>query len=107
MENKFIRVFLDYDLRSGHDGLLKSMKTAKMDYDRLNNGDFVCFINKAKTALKLMATGNIVVHLKMPQGETLNLETIQYIPHAFNAEALTIDYKKAKSWVIKARKPVT
>ena len=87
----------DVNLRCGHDGLSELARKSKhkVFVEALYPGEFMVFINKAQTAFKAFACGNAVVHVKLPQGEKLNMEAIIHFPEFFNGE--TIDYKSANA----------
>lgn len=94
-DNKPIRIFMDADLRGGHDGLTKAAKKEDIDVRSLGIGEFVLFVNRAKTGVKIFAPANIIVYLKMPRGERLNMRAIRYIPRVFNAAEMKVDYQQA------------
>ena len=85
----------DTDLRAGHDGLAKVARKSKQKIyvETLLPGEYLIFTNKAKNALKLYACGNVIAHLKLPPGQKLNMEAIQFIPCFFNGKK--IDYDSA------------
>ena len=91
----------DTNLRCGHDGLSEIAKKSKLKIhvEALLPGEYLIFTNRAQTALKMYTCGNIVAHLKMPQGQRLNMEAIQFIPCFFNGEK--IDYKGALAEAMK------
>lgn len=91
----------DTNLRCGHDGLSEIAKKSKhkIFVEALLPGEYLIFTNKAQNALKLYACGNVIAHLKMPAGQKLNMEAIQFIPCFFNGEK--IDYKGALAEAMK------
>lgn len=91
MDNKIIRVVFNTDLRNSHDGLTIIAKELKVNTNDLKPGQFVVFVNTAKTAIKIYAAGNTVVHFRPPGGKKLNLKTIAMIPSYFNGGEFKYD----------------
>lgn len=91
----------DTNLRCGHDGLAEIARKSKhkITVETLLPGEYLIFTNRARTALKMYACGNVIAHLKMPKGQKLNMETIQYIPCFFNGTK--IDYNGALAAAMK------
>ena len=98
--NRIVRVFLECSMSRGHQGLMELARTVNVDVTNLGPGEFVIFINRAKTALKMYAAANILVHLKMPEGRKLNMEAVRFIPVAFNAVEMRVDYDAANSMAL-------
>lgn len=91
--NKLISVFPNSDLRSSHRGLtLAAVKAKRKPPELLENGEFHLFLNRRQTAFKMLAANSTVVHYKSPRG-SIDIRTIEYLPHCFNAGEL--DYDKA------------
>ncbi len=88
---RVVQVFMNADLRNGHEGLAKMAKEFKIDVEKLNPGEFVIFINAHKDRLKLYAANHVIAYLKAPKGGRLDLRTIQLIPETFMAKG-KIDY---------------
>ena len=97
--NRVVRYFPDTHLGNGHSGLAEIARKHDINVSRLDFGEFVIFVNKKQTALKLFAPGNIVAYLKMPGSTRLNPKVISMIPRFFNGTE--IDYNKALREVIK------
>ncbi len=96
--NSLVSVFPNTDLRAGHRGLgLLAIKN-KRDPSRLDNGEFLLFINRGQTMFKLFTANNIVIHYKSPRG-LVDIRTIRYIPECFAAG--TFNYNKALELVLK------
>lgn len=89
--NRIIRYFPDTNLKCGHVGLAMIAGEHDINVDTLNEGEFIIFVNVAQTALKLYTSGNLVSHLKMPDGARLNLEVIRLIPKHFNGTSIKYD----------------
>lgn len=103
IKNRVIRYFPETNLQNGHDGLKKLAKKEGLDLTDLGPGQFVIFVNKRKNALKMFACGYLIAHLRLPDGERLNPETIQFIPKFFNGTR--IDYSGALREVMKKQYP--
>ena len=97
--NRVVRYFPDTHLGNGHEGLAEIARKHDVNVNRLDFGEFVIFVNKKQTALKLFAPGNIVAYLKMPGSARLNPKVIAMIPRFFNGTE--IDYTRALKEVIK------
>lgn len=82
--NKLIRVFTDVLMSYSHKGLCELAANEKVDLNALNIGEFVCFINRPCTALKLYTAGNIIAYLRLPDGQKLDLRIITLLPRFFS-----------------------
>lgn len=82
--NKILRVFLNADLRSGHDGLSALAKKSAIDVQTISNGEFLIFINTGRNKLKMFAANNVIAYLKLKNNERINMATIQKLPTVFN-----------------------
>lgn len=89
--NKIYRVFFDTDLRNGHLGLAKMARDAKIKLEALAPGNFVCFINRTQTSIKLFAPGNVIAYYRSTR--RIDLNVIANIPTVFNGSAIA--YEKA------------
>lgn len=96
--NKLMRYFSDVDFRNNHDGLRTIALKAGIDVSKLNCGEYLIFVNRNRTALKMFAPNNTVAHLKMPGNAKLNLKCIELLPTFFNGHSL--DYTSALRKVI-------
>jgi len=83
MANKIVRYFPDTHMGLGHQGLGILAKKRDIELGELKEHEFVVFMNKRHTALKMFASGNIIAHLKMPAGRKIKLETIALLPKYF------------------------
>lgn len=88
---KIIRFFSETDMRNGHDGLAKLARENKVNVSQLNLGEYVIFVNKKKTAIKMYAPNNIIVHQKLLGGARLDLRVISLIPKYFNGTKINLD----------------
>ncbi len=81
---RVLQVFLNADLRNGHDGLELIAKERGVDPKLLKPGQFIVFINSNKDKVKVFASYGVVAYLKQPHGK-LDLSIISRIPEAFRA----------------------
>lgn len=100
MSNQIISYFPETHLGNGHDGLRKIALKHKKDPMNLKDGQFLLFINKAMTALKMYAAGNVLVHYKTTDGHRIQPQTISLLPKYFNGKSL--NYKGALEQSVKA-----
>lgn len=75
------RVFINVSMANGHKGLAEIAKAHKIRIEKLEPGQFVLFINRARTKLKALASNDVLSYVN--KDERLTLEAIQYIPAAF------------------------
>lgn len=97
---RIIRFFPDTDLRSGHLGLRAVAKDHNIDISKLRTGEFLAFSNRSQTDMKIYAPGNVLVHVKSPQGR-LDLRVVKLIPTFFNGQEF--NYPAALERVLKER----
>ena len=87
----------------GHDGLTKLAKKFKRDPMSLGQGELLMFLNRKRDKLKIMGHRGLVLgYLKMPGGNRIMLDAIQYIPKAFGARG-EIDYDSALKKALETR----
>lgn len=91
---RVINFFTNVDFRLGHDGLAKLSKQNAVDVAKLNNGQYIVFVNSAKDRVKVFAANNVIAYLKLPHGRKVDSRVIQEIPSAFQGNG-TLDYDKA------------
>lgn len=77
--NRIIQYIPDVNMQNGHNGLTRIAAKFGISCDSLNEGEFVLFMNKSRTILKLFAPGNVIGHLKnahrsedQPEGHCTN-----------------------------------
>ena len=100
MANHILSYFPDIDLRQGHLGLSKVAAMAKRPLNNLNQGDFLLFVNRSQTALKVLTTGGVLVHVKSEHGR-LNFEAVNMLPQYFSGSAF--NYKGALKKTLEKR----
>lgn len=93
---KIIHVFFDVDMRAGQSGLADIAKKGGKVLKSLKAGEFLCFLNRAETLVKVLApTGEedshgILSSYRSPHGR-VDLNAIDYIPAAFGAEGFNMN----------------
>ena len=110
--NRLVGYFGNVDFRLQHDSLKKLVKgkriylgvNKQLLLEDLKIGEFVAFINRDKTAVKLFGANNLLVYQKAPYGQKIHPGAIFLIPRYFsgktidlnraNAEAILADYAK-------------
>jgi hypothetical protein len=91
---RVLQIFLNADLRNGHEGLAELAKERGIDVTKLLPGQYVVFVNAGKDKLKLYAAANVLAYLKLTGGQKFDLRVIAFIPKAFNGSG-KLDYDKA------------
>jgi hypothetical protein len=81
---RLVRFFPETNLGNGHDGLAKIAKKHDVDVFNLGYGEYVVFLNRKRTAIKMYAPNSIVVHQRLPQGAQVDLRVIERLPLHFN-----------------------
>lgn len=100
-----------------HDGLARLLKTKlKLDITELADGDLIMFINRRGDKMKTYgARGLVIGYLKMPDGNRIMKDALQYIPRTFGAKGFdydaackaALDARLQKHYTMKTRKPVS
>jgi len=94
---KILRVFINVDMRNGHNGLTALAKEHKTNVGKLAPGEFVIFINAARTKLKAYGTNEVLSYVR--QDKRISLDAIRYLPMAFKAKQ-KFDYDSALSMAV-------
>lgn len=100
--NKLIAYIPNTDLRNGHDGLAKVAIKQKIDISVLGGGNMVAFVNRARTAVKIHAGGDMIGYLRLKKGH-LDPRVIKYLPKHFSGSAF--DYDKSVEAMINDQFP--
>lgn len=88
-QNRLMRVFFNADLRCSHKGLFEAAQESGFDVRRLKVGEFVCFVNKKKTGVKMFASGDRMLgYFKMPSHRQINVKVLRILPRFFNGGEL-------------------
>jgi len=97
-QSRLVRYVPDVDMRKGYDGLNKIAPLGK-----LGAGEFIAFVNRKQTKVKLATGYDVVAYLRLPQGEKLDPRTIALLPNFFNGSK--IEYDKALQAVLRKNFP--
>lgn len=90
--NQVIRVVFDVNMNNGHFGLKEIAKKLKVNFEEMEVGDLICFLNTAKTIVKIVAAGGTTIaHFKHPLGHAIDMRTLSLIPKFFNGKELQYD----------------
>lgn len=87
-ENKVLQIIFNADLRGGHDRLAKIAKDLKVDINTIKVGDFLVFVNRKRSALKVYAAGHTIAHFRMPDNRVMDVRILKLIPKFFNGKEL-------------------
>lgn len=91
-DNKLARIVCNADLRSGHDGLNKLAKSLRINMETLEVGEWICFVNRRRSAAKFLAPGGMLIsHFRMPNQSPMNPKVIRLIPKYFNGRDFKYD----------------
>lgn len=97
MRNRAIHFFGNVPMTNGHDGLAEIAAEHKVKLDDLKPGEFVAFVNKTFTAMKLLCPGGVLIHWRNPSHRVLFKEVVDTLPQ-FMADAdigFSLDVKQA------------
>ncbi len=89
MANKLLRVFLDTDMRAGHNGLSKVALKDNVNVADLKEGQHIVFVNKKADKIKIYSAKNIVSYLL--SGSRLELSSLNYFADCFGADGFKYD----------------
>ncbi len=114
MRNRSIHFFGNVSMTNGHLGLSYIAEQHKVAIDDLRPGEFVCFVNKPFTAMKLLCPGGVLIYWKQTNRRLLFKEVIDTLPQfladadiGFSQEvkqAISKYYKKHLGKVLKIRR---
>lgn len=85
MRNRVIHFFGDVSMTNGHEGLAE-IASGKVAIDDLKPGEFVCFVNKSFSAMKLLTGCGVMIHWKQDSHKALFPEVITTLPHFLSGE---------------------
>lgn len=80
-----VQMFFNVNMAKQHDGLKKLAENYDIDMSRLEPGQFVAFLNRKRTRLKMFTAGNIFLYLSLEEGQ-VTPELISQIPSMFKGE---------------------
>lgn len=85
MKNRVMHFFGNVSMTNGHDGLAE-LAASKVDVDELKPGEFVAFINKSFSAMKLMSANGILVHWRKSSHKQLYETVVDTLPRFMQGE---------------------
>jgi hypothetical protein len=80
MSNRVIHFFGDVSMSNGHAGLASIASKGRVNINILKPGEFVAFINKRFTGLKLYGMHGVIVHWRADSGALLYQGIISTLP---------------------------
>lgn len=95
--NQLVRYVPDADLRLGYTGLNKLVPLTN-----LGKGEFVAFVNRAQTKVKLATQNDMIAYYRHSRGR-LDPRVIRHLPEYFNGSE--IDYNAAVTKMIRRSFP--
>lgn len=81
-KNKIVRVFVDTPMYCQHDGLSAIAAKAKVNLEKLPDGEHVIFINRARDKIKVFSSRGLLSYRRRKEG--INIGVIEEIPNSFN-----------------------
>ncbi len=94
--NRVIRFFPETCMSNGHQGLKAMAEKNGIKLSSLDRGEFLLFMNKSQTAVKLYTRGNLIAHYR--GDHKIDIRTLTMLPRYFNG--VDIDYRGAVKEVI-------
>lgn len=91
---RILQVFMNANLRSGHDGLEKLAKDNGIKVRSLEPGQFVVFINTHKDKVKVFAASQVIAYCRLEKGRKIDMNVIREIPRVFLSNG-RLDYEAA------------
>ncbi len=79
MRNRVVHFFGNVSMTNGHEGLA-AIAAEKVDVDNLKPGEFVAFINKSFSAMKLLCAHGVLIHWRQPSHKALYTEVVDTLP---------------------------
>jgi hypothetical protein len=102
IEPRVVLVKAGFDFRTGQRFMLDEARRAGFDLKKLQSGNYVVFLNRALTRMRLLTTdayGDPVYAVKnMPAGRFIDPRVIQYLPLAFRGGR--INYERAEQAMV-------
>lgn len=82
----------------GHVGLAKMLRPHGIKVEELTDGDLVMCLNTYGDKLKIIGGEGLVLgYLRMPRGQRIMKEALQWIPHTFGSKGFDYDAACKKS----------
>lgn len=81
-----VQLFFNVNLGRSHRGLRMIATEYEIDLDRIVPGQYVGFLNRRRTAIKLFTSGNVYAYLRLYEG-IVTADIINQIPRVFQSTA--------------------
>jgi hypothetical protein len=89
-KDRVLQVFLNSDMRCNEPGLTIIAKKNGIDATKLQIGQYLIFINRSQTMLKVFAFGRVIASYRSPHGRLEPLMLVE-IPKAFKGVGMNFD----------------
>lgn len=115
MKPSIKKVFENVHMGLGHIGLAKLIeKESGIKVEKLAQGDLILCLNRRGDKLKMLGhQGMVLAYLKMPQGQRIMKEALQFIPATFGGTKFDYDLAVRRAislrlagWMPKRRGPL-
>jgi hypothetical protein len=89
---RIIQLVENVHMGLGHDGLKDLLKRAKIDVSKIEDAELVMCLNTKGDKLKVIGCkGMVLGYLKMPNGQKIMKEALQFIPRTFGSGGFDYD----------------
>lgn len=85
-QGHIVQLFFNVNLGRSHRGLRMIATEYEIDLDRVVPGQYVGFLNRRRTAIKLFTSGNVYAYLRLYEG-IVTADIINQIPRVFQSTA--------------------
>lgn len=85
-QGRVVQLFFNVNLIKAHRGLGMLAHEYDIDLGRLEPGQYVGFLNRRRTAIKLFTSGNIYAYLRLHEGQ-ITADIVNQIPRVFQSPA--------------------
>ncbi len=92
---KIVHYFLGADLRKSHDGLTALAKTKNIDFQTMQPGSAVIFVNTGNDKLKAYSANGVISYIRFQdRRRAIDMNALDEIARAFTPSG-TLNYDKA------------
>lgn len=91
MNNGILRVFLNVDMRNGHDGLSEIAAENDIKVSEIELGNYIVFVNNQRNKMKLYASNDVIAYTRLPAGRKIEMRVIKELPRVFNGRQINYD----------------
>ncbi len=97
--NRVVHIFPNTHMGLAHDGLQAHAAEYRVNLSKLEAGQHAVFINRQRNKGKMYSPNHVIHYLRLPKGDRLRMETLQYFPQCFTKTGeLDYDAALAKSF---------